>query len=413
MKVIVSAHSRFHSFELARQLQLRGHLYRMYTGYPGFKVREVDPTRVQSHWALSMAHHGAGRIGLHPVSRLMRVPAIVEYDRWVARHLEPCDAVVSLPTFCLDTFRAAHRLGTMAICDCASTHPLVQREILLEEYRRFGVDTDLLDFRTLDREVAAIEGADCITVPSTVALQSYVAQGIEPRKLSRIPYGVDLRMYKPLGKSDEVFRVLFVGQASLRKGVQYLLEATSQLRLPNFEVVFAGSVNDDVRNVLRKHAGRFKHVGVVPRPQLASVYSQASALVVPSVEEGLALVQAQAMACGLPVIATTHTGAEDLFTDGLEGFIVQPRDPDAIRDAIMRLYADPQLREDMGGRALACVQQLGGWDSYGTGIVAAYEAHLARFRSETGGLGADGEGSRSVLGNRKTPRIPEARADRA
>ena len=85
----------------------------------------------------------------------------------------------------------------------------------------------------------------------------------------------------------------------------------------------------------------------------------------PSIEEGLALVQGQAMACGLPVIATTNTGAEDLFTDGVEGFIVPIRDPEAIREKLLRLYHDPELREEMSRAALSRVQSMAGWDDYG------------------------------------------------
>jgi glycosyltransferase involved in cell wall biosynthesis len=105
-------------------------------------------------------------------------------------------------------------------------------------------------------------------------------------------------------------------------------------------------------------------------------------LVLPSVQEGLALVQAQAMACGLPVIASTHTGAEDLFTDGVEGMIVPPRNVGALREAILRLYHEPGLRDQMAARALARVQAIGGWDSYGEAAVLAYENALRSRHSQ-------------------------------
>src|SRR5205085_5991502 len=104
--------------------------------------------------------------------------------------------------------------------------------------------------------------------------------------------------------------------------------------------------------------------GVVQRELLADYYSQGSVFVLASIEEGLALVQAQAMACGLPVIATTNTGAEDLFTDGREGFIVPIRQPDAIREKILLLYEDQRLQQQMSHAAIARVRSLGGWDSY-------------------------------------------------
>ena len=74
-------------------------------------------------------------------------------------------------------------------------------------------------------------------------------------------------------------------------------------------------------------------LGSIPQPELAALMSRSHVLALPSIEEGLALVQAQAMACGCPVVCSTNTGGEDLFTDGVEGFIVPIRDPIALADA--------------------------------------------------------------------------------
>jgi starch synthase len=98
---------------------------------------------------------------------------------------------------------------------------------------------------------------------------------------------------------------------------------------------------------------------------LATRMSQSHVLALPSVEEGLALVQAQAMACGCPVIGTTATGAEDLFTNGREGFIVPERDSLALASRLQQLADDPALRSSMSAAALQRVRALGGWDTYG------------------------------------------------
>jgi glycosyltransferase involved in cell wall biosynthesis len=93
--------------------------------------------------------------------------------------------------------------------------------------------------------------------------------------------------------------------------------------------------------------------------------SRSHVLALASVEEGLALVQGQAMACGCPVVATMATGAEDLFTDGVEGFIVPDRDAAALAGRLQQLADDPALRGRMSAAALARVKHLGGWDRYG------------------------------------------------
>jgi len=88
-------------------------------------------------------------------------------------------------------------------------------------------------------------------------------------------------------------------------------------------------------------------------------------MVLPSIEEGLALVQGQALACGCPVLASTNTGGEDLFTDGVEGFIVPVRDVEALTDRMQRLADDPALQQRMNQAALLRVRTIGGWQEYG------------------------------------------------
>src|ERR1700690_826861 len=103
----------------------------------------------------------------------------------------------------------------------------------------------------------------------------------------------------------------------------------------------------------------------MPQNQLKNVMSRSHVMVLPSVEEGLALVQAQAMACGCPVVGTSHTGAEDLFSDGQEGYIVPIRDVSALAERLQHLADYPEQRTQMGQRALAKVKSYGGWHRYG------------------------------------------------
>ena len=100
--------------------------------------------------------------------------------------------------------------------------------------------------------------------------------------------------------------------------------------------------------------------------------SASHVLVLPSIEEGLALVQAQAMACGCPVIASPHTGSEDLFSNEVEGFIVPVRDASALAGRMQQLADHPELRAQMSAAALARVKRAGGWKDYGRQAAAIY-----------------------------------------
>ena len=105
--------------------------------------------------------------------------------------------------------------------------------------------------------------------------------------------------------------------------------------------------------------------GHMPQEKLKEIMSRSHVMVLPSVEEGLAMVQAQAMACGCPVIATKNTGAYNLFVDQKEGFIVPIRQPNIITEKLQYLADQPNSRKSMSLLALARVREMGGWRTYG------------------------------------------------
>jgi starch synthase len=127
-----------------------------------------------------------------------------------------------------------------------------------------------------------------------------------------------------------------------------------------FELTVAGSVPGSGTG-LRWYEGSFRHLrGVRPR-DMPAVYRAADVLVLPSLLEGSALVVLEAMASGLPVIVTENTGA-DAVRDGVEGFVVPARSPEAIAARIEEL-ASPELRRRMGGAARARALAFG-WDAF-------------------------------------------------
>jgi starch synthase len=109
--------------------------------------------------------------------------------------------------------------------------------------------------------------------------------------------------------------------------------------------------------------------GVLKGEALAQAYREASVFVLPTVEEGLALVLGEALSFGVPVIATDNSGAADLFESGREGFIVPIRDPAAITEKLQNLADDPALRERMSEAARGRAQTLQGWQSAGEKLV--------------------------------------------
>jgi len=128
-----------------------------------------------------------------------------------------------------------------------------------------------------------------------------------------------------------------------------------------------GGMRPEMARYLENHRlpDHVEFLGHIPQPELKQIMSRSHAMILPSIEEGLALVQAQSLACGCPVIGTRHTGAEDLFADGKEGFIVPIRNPISIAEKLQLLADDPHRRALMSEAALQWVKQLGGWSEYG------------------------------------------------
>ena len=199
----------------------------------------------------------------------------------------------------------------------------------------------------MDNDPAHYEECDYITIQSTFAERSFLQKGVCREKLIRLTLGMDTRICRPVPKRDKEFRGCYAGNVSLRKGVLYLLQAIGFLDLPNFEFVINGLIIDEVKDLAKPYWHKVNYVGVRPFHELNALYSQASVFVLPTIEDGFAIIITELMACGVPVITTRHCGAKDVMTDGVEGFSVTIRDPSAIRERILYLCANPGIRESM------------------------------------------------------------------
>jgi len=376
MQITQAVFGVYHHFELAHQLRRRNHLRRIYSTWPWARLKREGLPRefVRTFPPIHTLDTLLRRTPLYTsaLSGWFNQWVSDSFDNWLCRNVEPCDAFIAISGAGLATGPLVQSRGGKFICDRGSTHQRFQHEVMAQEYLRWDLPNIAPPAHILRREEAIYNLADAITVPSHVALRSFIDMGVPAEKLHVIPYGVRLDKFTPtqpppsaLPLSDS-FEVLFAGQISLRKGIPYLLQAFARLRHPRAHLTLVGTLQDELRPLLAVlPTQNVTFTGSIPQPELARLMSRSHVLALPSIEEGLALVQGQAMACGCPVVATAATGAEDLFTDGVEGFIVPARDPVALADRLQQLADDPALRAQMSATALARVQSLGGWDRYG------------------------------------------------
>jgi glycosyltransferase involved in cell wall biosynthesis len=371
MKIVQAVFGVFHHFELARELERRGHLSVIYSTFPWRRLKRegLQHSRVQTFPWLHTPEFllQKYRIGGHWAPDQLGYANALAFDEWMLRRIPPCDAFIAISGAGLKTGKKIQRSGGLYICDRGSSHQRYQERIVKDEFQRWGVSLPVTDERDTIREEMIYEAADLITVPSGFAERSFLEMGIPAAKLRRIPYGVRLERFRPVGLPQEGrFDVLFAGAVSLRKGFPYLLQAFSQVQHPAKRLRVAGAMRPDLEAVLsRLPQQNVEFLGSVPQDRLIELMSTSTVMVLPSIEEGLALVQGQAMACGCPVIASTNTGSEDLFSDSIEGFIVPIRDTEALTYRMQQFADDPSLRERMSQAALARVKFLGGWKEYG------------------------------------------------
>lgn len=371
MQVILSCIGKFHHFDLARELESAGCFQSIYTGYPRWKLKDegLPDAKVHTHplWQTLYMAQGRFRVESRVLSAWLAKRAAFSHDAYVAQNLDGCDVFVGLSGHNYRAGLRAKALGARWVCDRGSSHIVFQDQILREEHRRWKVPFSGVPQWALEQEQAEYAACDLITVPSRFAERTFVEAGVSTQKLRRVAYGVDLTKFHSVGRPREGhFDVVFVGGVGVRKGVPYLIEAFGKLRHPKKSLTIIGGIDPAFASWVRGcRAEGVSFLGSRPQAELKEHLSRSHLFVLASIEEGLALVQAQALACGCPVLCTENTGGDDLITSGVEGYVVQARNADALAERMQQLVDQPDRRDAMGVAALKRVNAIGGWDEYG------------------------------------------------
>jgi len=380
MKVAVSVHGRFHAFELAEGLRRRGCLEALTTTYPGGRVRRVVGDSVAFHCAPWIEIWR--RIGqkLSISSAMLDVSVARAFAKFSARHMPlQADLFVGWSGASLEAIPVARARGMKVIIERGSTHIEDQTKTLSRVFAAQGLKFNDTSKIMIERELAEYDAADAICVPSNFAAETFIARGVPGEKLIVNAYGVDLSKFEPspMPQTATKPRIVFVGRVGLRKGVAELLEAFSTLS-DRAELHLIGPVELSVREILARHAGESVIVrGALPMTALPAEYTRSDIFCLPSWEEGFPLVLLQAMASGLPIVASVATGAADIVTDNAEGFVVPTGDVMRLADALGTLIDDEAGRRRMGKAARTRVAEGWDWQSYADRAIAHYEKLIA------------------------------------
>ncbi|MFC6873762.1 glycosyltransferase family 4 protein [Halobellus marinus] len=155
---------------------------------------------------------------------------------------------------------------------------------------------------------------------------------------------------------------LYVGRLAPKKGIEYLIEAISEIEC-HLTIVGDGSERERLEKLVEQTGANVTFEGKIPPGDVSDYYRSAGFLVLPSTEgEGMPNVVLEAMAWGLPVIATDSGGLPTVIDDGTNGYLVPMRDPDALQDAIETLLEDPETSRKMGKNAKQYVRENHSWN---------------------------------------------------
>jgi D-inositol-3-phosphate glycosyltransferase len=350
------------------------------------------------------------------------VPDVVEYapgarvvhiDAGPHRHIDKYDVLDYLPDFACGVQR--YRALTGASYDVIHSHywlsgrlgtlfaehwgvPLVSMFHTLAQLKNRVAESAAEREQDVRFEIErrTMAGSDRVVAATEIDRQQILRHYGPLAPISVIPGGVDLSVFRPLGRSeprtslgwpDDERVLLFVGRIQRLKGLEILLRAFALLADVNGRVVIVGGQKGthESREIARlQHLAvrlgiseRCTFVGAVPHSELPLYYSAADVTVMPSSYESFGLVAVESLACGTPVVATRVGGLTSIVRDGETGLLVPWRDAQLFADSLRRLLADDTLRARMATHARESVLEYG-WERIA-------DEHLALYGEVTSG----------------------------
>ncbi len=286
--------------------------------------------------------------------------------------------VVGFENSCRHSFRKAKSAGALCVLDAASVHHSAQspdeKNIDAARWERINQHKD-----------EELRLADRVVVLSTYARDTYAAAGVPIERITIIPPGVWSPGAAVRGTTQvkrAAIRFLFVGNVKRAKGVDLLLEAFARLEAPGKSLTLVGSMAEkgELPGALPDGV---EYLGKLPRDAVFDAYANADVLVLPSRADGFGFVVAEAMGCGLPVIVSTATGAKDLVSEGMTGWIFKSGSTEDLLRAMADAHSRRSLLADMGAQARQAAAKLT-WDAYGIRVREFYSRLLAQ--SDRGGM---------------------------
>ena len=385
MKISIIVGGKFHAFNLAEQINKKKYLQQIITSYPKSYLKKYGVNKNKIYSIILK------EILLKIFNKINFLNHIFDYNYLLCEYFDnkasdninydKVDILVGWSGFSRKCFIKAKKFNCIKILERGSSHIKFQHKILTNEYKSLGIKPSVPSSQMIKKEIEEYDLADFICVPSQYVKETFIKYGIKKDKIIKIPYGVDLKEFcvvETKKRKDNKFRIISTGSISVRKGSHYLLEAFKELSLPNSELIFVGSFDPDFKKIIKRYSN-IKNIRFIKKQKqelLRNFYNDSDLFILCSIEEGLAMVQAQAMACGLPVICTTNTGGSEIVDENINGHIIPIKDVQLLKDRIKNLYYDRNKLKQMSKSAYKKANNELSWEKYGNRMLNTYRGLL-------------------------------------
>jgi glycosyltransferase involved in cell wall biosynthesis len=285
----------------------------------------------------------------------------------------------------LNLFKSAKAQGLKCYYDLPIAYWETGKRLLSEEAVRWPEwASTLLAVRDSDakcqKKTEEIQLADVVICPSQFVLDSLPASIRERRRCIVAEFGSPERSSPPLFRAPvKKIRVLFAGSMTQRKGLADVFAAMKLVKRSDIELVVLGSPAQTM-SFYREQFGDFIYEAPRPHGQVLKLMESCDALLLPSIVEGRALVQQEAMSSGLLLIATANAGGEDLIREGETGFLVPIRSPEKIAERLVWLAENRTAIPEMKRCAYEYASALT-WSGYTEKIIGALSQDLSASRT--------------------------------
>jgi glycosyltransferase involved in cell wall biosynthesis len=350
MKVNILVGTRFQAAQLAKILLDYKYNINIYSSSPASKWQLSREERYRIHFIPLFANIFTA-ITKIPLPNCIREFSVTVFDFLSSIFMVRSDILHVWSSFGLYSIKKAKKHGSIIFVEKSCPHPNFQNKLLDEEAIFLNIERKTYSDSFTQRAIEEFKLADKIVVCSTYTLNSFLENGIKREQLYNVALDANFTTKRIHDKNYDKNQLIvgMVGGSIIRKGFIYLLQAWKELNISNAKLLLKTSESALMKVPkiwdMIKGDNTIEVLGYFD--DMEDFYEQCDLFVLPSIDEGFGMVVFEALSCSLPVIITKNVGAGDFITDTQEGFIIDIRNAQQIKEKIEYLNNNRDVMKTM------------------------------------------------------------------